>query len=243
MNQMPLLKVLGLSVNYGQLTALRDVDLDVFPGDIVFVAGPNGAGKSTLLRTIAGDLKAAAGTVRLEGWEATRATPEAIAARGFTLVPEGREIFQSLSVAENLRIGAYRCTDKGTIASDLDFVLGELPELKPFLSRPAGLLSGGQQQMLTLGRALMTRAPLIAIDEPSLGLAPKIIDRIYDVLTRLRTLRGLTLLIAEQSFTRAVQVDARLVMLRSGRVEHAGLARQLVAGGRLESSYFGEALP
>ncbi len=240
MSDAPLLKVSGLTVKYGQLVAVRGVDLEIDRGDIVFIAGPNGAGKSTLLRAIAGDLKSADGTISLHGRDVTNTAPESIARLGFALVPEGREIFQSLSVAENLRIGAYMRNDREGIASDTEFVLTELPELRPLLARPAGLLSGGQQQMLTLGRALMTGASLVAIDEPSLGLAPKVIDRVYDVLIRLRELRGLTLLVAEQSYSRALQVDARLMMLRSGRVAASGAARLLLADGDLESTYFGE---
>ncbi|RVD32206.1 ATP-binding cassette domain-containing protein, partial [Mesorhizobium sp. M4A.F.Ca.ET.020.02.1.1] len=168
---MSLLALSDVSVSYGPLTAVRNVTLEVGQGEIVFLAGPNGAGKSTLLRAVAGVLAPSQGKITLAGTPTAGLRSEALVRLGFTLVPEGREIFGSLSVAENLAIGAYLRRDRDGIDEDMDFVLTELPALKPRLRDPAGLLSGGQQQMLAIGRALMTRASLIAIDEPSLGLA------------------------------------------------------------------------
>ncbi|TPN85594.1 ABC transporter ATP-binding protein [Mesorhizobium sp. CU2] len=236
---MTMLSLDDVSVSYGPLTAVRNVSLDIGRGEIVFLAGPNGAGKSTLMRAIAGVLAPSQGKITVAGKSTAGMRSEAVVRLGFTLVPEGREIFGSLSVAENLSIGAYLRRDRAGIEEDMDFVLSELPALKPRLRDAAGLLSGGQQQMLAIGRALMTRAPMIAIDEPSLGLAPKLIDQVYDILLALREKRDLTLLIAEQSFMRAVEVDARLVMLRSGHVVRAGRARDLAAERSLEGSFFG----
>jgi branched-chain amino acid transport system ATP-binding protein len=236
---MTILSLSDVSVSYGPLTAVRNVSLNVEPGEIVFLAGPNGAGKSTLMRAIAGVLAASQGSIAVAGKLTAGLRSEQIVRLGFTLVPEGRDIFGSLSVAENLAIGAYLRADRDGIAQDMEFVLAELPALKPRLRDPAGLLSGGQQQMLAIGRALMTRASLIASDEPSLGLAPKLIDQVYDILLAVREKRDLTLLIAEQSFIRAVEVDARLLMLRSGDVVRSGKARDLAAERSLEGSFFG----
>jgi branched-chain amino acid transport system ATP-binding protein len=236
---MSVLSLSGVTVRYGLLTAVRDVSFEIQKKDIVFLVGPNGAGKSTLLRAIAGALPVSQGIVNLMSVPISGLKVEEIVKRGFTLVPEGREVFGSLTVIENLLTGAYLRRDRSAIDQDLEYVLNELPALKPRLRDPAGLLSGGQQQMLAIGRALMTGADLIAIDEPSLGLAPKIIDQVYDILLALRAKRGLTLLVAEQSFMRAVEINAKLVMLRRGHVIGQGWARDLDAGRSLESSFFG----
>jgi branched-chain amino acid transport system ATP-binding protein len=236
---MTMLSVSDLAVRYGNLTAIRDIALSVPEGGTVFLSGPNGAGKSTLLKTIAGVLKPSAGEIRFRQQPTLRMSPEMLVSQGLTLVPEGRDIFQGMTVEENLRLGAYLRRDRHEIAEDLDFVFDAFPVLKPRRKHLAGLLSGGQQQMLTIGRALMTRASFIAIDEPSLGLAPKIIDQIYDILIDLKTKRSLTLLIAEQSFLRAVEVDADLVLMRSGRIVRAGRARELNKEASMENSFFG----
>lgn len=232
------LSVRDLTVRYGPVTALSNVDLNLSSGEILFVTGPNGAGKSTLLRAIAGAVQAASGSIELHGRQMTGSSPEMIVSTGFTLVPEGREIFDGLSVRENLYLGAYLRRDN-EVADDFDFVLAELPALKPRLDQMAGLLSGGQQQMLAIGRALMTRAKLIAFDEPSLGLAPIVIDGIYDTLTAIQSKRSLTLLIAEQSFSRAVELRARLALLRNGRLVRDGHAAELASTSSLENAYFG----
>lgn len=236
---MSLLVVNDLCVRYGPLEALRNVSLEVAEGEIVFLVGPNGAGKSTLLRSIANVVPAAAGTITLGNQAASGIAPEHVVALGFTLVPEGREIFGNLTVEENLRLGAYTRRDIAEIRRDMEEILEELPALKPRLTEPAALLSGGQQQMLAIGRALMTRARLIALDEPSLGLAPMIIDQIYEILLRLRKQRNLSLLIAEQSFARAIRVDARVLLLRNSISVLQGNARALHADGSLERAYFG----
>lgn len=239
MAEAPVLEVRGLSVHYGPIEALRGVDLTIGRGDLVFVAGPNGAGKSTLLHAIAGTVKPSSGDILLGGTSIGHSQPNSIVGLGFTLVPEGREIFASLKVRENLEIGSYLRRSRVQKAANLAAVLAALPELATMLDRPAGLLSGGQQQMLAVGRALMTDAQFIAIDEPSLGLAPKVTDRVYEVLLDMRKRNGLTLLIAEQSFTRAVLCDARLLMLRSGSVIQSGQAREMSREPEFQSAYFG----
>lgn len=235
---MTMLSVSGLSVRYGDLVAVRDISFSLEEGGIVFLSGPNGAGKSTLLKAVAGVLKPHTGDIRFRDQSIARIPAEAIVAQGFTMVPEGRDIFTGMTVEENLLLGAYLRRDK-EISDDLAFVFDSFPALKPRRKHLAGLLSGGQQQMLTIGRALMTRARLIAIDEPSLGLAPLVIDQIYDILLDLKAKRGLTLLIAEQSFLRAVEVDADLVLMRSGQMVRAGRARALSNEPSMENSFFG----
>jgi len=234
-----LLAVEGLVARYGALTALRGVTLRLDEGEIFFVTGPNGAGKSTLLKAIAGVVAPAAGAIRLMGRDVGGAAPEAIARLGFSMVPEGRQVFGALTVEENLRIGAGMRGDRAAAARDLEAVYVTFPMLKQRRSGPAGLLSGGQQQMLVIARALMCAPKLVAIDEPSLGLAPIVIDQVYELLLRLRAERGLTLMIVEQSSTRAMMTGGRMALMRSGRVVLEGDARALGEGDALERAYFG----
>jgi branched-chain amino acid transport system ATP-binding protein len=234
-----LLAVEGLVVRYGALTALRGVSLRLEEGEVFFVTGPNGAGKSTLLKAIAGVVAPAGGSVRLMGREVAGAAPEAIARLGFSMVPEGRQVFGSLTVEENLRLGIGVRADRAAAARDLEAIYDVFPMLRDRRRGPAGLLSGGQQQMLAIGRALMTAPKLVAIDEPSLGLAPVVIDQVYELLARLRAERGLTLLVVEQSSTRAVMTGGRMALLRGGRVVLEGEARALGQGDALERAYFG----
>jgi branched-chain amino acid transport system ATP-binding protein len=165
--------------------------------------------------------------------------PEDVVKLGFTMVPEGREIFGTLTVEENLRIGAYARRDWEGVERDFEMIIEELPHLKARLRGPAGLLSGGEQQMLAIGRGLMTAPRLIALDEPSLGLAPKIIDQVYEILLRLQKRRALTLVIGEQNLSRSIRVGARVVVLRSGRAVISGDARSMESDGSLERAYFG----
>jgi branched-chain amino acid transport system ATP-binding protein len=234
-----LLAVDNVTVRYGRLTALRKASLSLAEGETLFVTGPNGAGKSTLLKAIAGVVAPAEGTITLAGAIISGSSPEDTARRSFSMVPEGREIFGSLTTEENLWLGTGMRGDRDRIAADLNDVYTLFPMLKERKGLPAGVLSGGQQQMLAIARALMTGPKLIAIDEPSLGLAPKVTDQVYDTLIRLRDTRGLTLLIVEQSATRAVMAGGRMILLRSGEVVLEGDARQLVKGDTLKAAYFG----
>ncbi|WP_257168133.1 ABC transporter ATP-binding protein [Bradyrhizobium sp. SRS-191] len=236
---MTLLAVDDLTVRYGRLTALRGVSLSITQGEILFVTGPNGAGKSTLLNAIAGVVPPVSGRITLDGQEITGAPPEQIARRGFSMVPEGRNVFGALTIEENLKVGAGMRTDKHGVAADLDAVYREFPILAERRHAVAGMLSGGQQQMLVIGRALMTSPRLIAIDEPSLGLAPKIIDQVYEILMRLRAQRQLTLLIVEQSSTRALMTGGRMILMRGGRIVLEGPASEMVKDERLKQAYFG----
>ena len=236
---MTLLSVDNISVRYGQLTALRKASVKLAEGETLFVTGPNGAGKSTLLKAIAGVVTPREGFIRFAGQHIAGRAPEDIARLGFSMVPEGREVFGALTIAENLRLGTGIRADKDHVARDLEAIYAVFPMLKERKDLHAGVLSGGQQQMLVIGRALMAAPRLLAIDEPSLGLAPKVIDDVYATLLKLRDSRGLTLLIVEQSATRASLTGGRMVLMRSGEVALEGDARQLVKGDALKKAYFG----
>lgn len=236
---MSLLAVDQISVSYGRLTALRNTSLKMAEGETLFITGPNGAGKSTLLKAIAGVVTPRQGTITLGGEAIGGKSPETIARKGFSMVPEGRHVFGSLTIEENLRLGVGMRSDKDAAENDLAQIYGIFPILKDRKDKPAGLLSGGQQQMLVIGRALMAAPRLIAIDEPSLGLAPKVIDDVYAALLKLRDTRGLTLLIVEQSATRAMLTGGRMILLRSGEVALEGDARELAKSDALRNAYFG----
>jgi branched-chain amino acid transport system ATP-binding protein len=236
---MTLLAVNDVTVRYGRLTALRGITLTITEGEVLFVTGPNGAGKSTLLNAIAGVVPAISGSIAIDGAEVTGAPPEQIARRGFSLVPEGRNVFGTLTIEENLNVGAGMRADKQQVARDLESVYHEFPMLAERRHAAAGMLSGGQQQMLVIGRALMAAPRLMAIDEPSLGLAPKIIDQVYEILVRLRAQRKLTLLIVEQSSTRAMMTGGRMILMRGGRIVLEGEAGDMVKDERLKQAYFG----
>lgn len=236
---MPLLEVDDIHVNYGRLAALRGVSLSVEQGEIVCIIGPNGAGKSTTLQAIAGGVRPHIGTILLDGVTLARKAPEAISRLGLSIVPEGRHVFATLSVDENLRIGSYQRRDKANINSDRDRMLELFPQLRERLRQPAGRLSGGEQQMLVICRALMTRPRLMLIDEPSLGLAPQIVDRVYDVLLDIRRRQSVTLLINEQSSKRMLEVADRIYVLRSGIIRLHGRAADLRDGRAVMSAYFG----
>jgi branched-chain amino acid transport system ATP-binding protein len=235
----PFLEVSGVHVRYSELVALREVSLTVAEGEIVCVIGPNGAGKSTLLAAIAGGVALSRGSIRFCGRDLGDGSPEKIARLGLSLVPEGRHIFGSLTVEENLLIGASRHGNRRKATKDLARVFDYFGPLQERRSFPAGRLSGGEQQMLAIARALMTRAPLILIDEPSLGLAPKIIEQIYKILLELRVREKLTLLINEQSSHRILKHADRIYVLRAGAIRLHGTAAELRDGHAIREAYFG----
>jgi branched-chain amino acid transport system ATP-binding protein len=234
-----LLKVDGVTSRYGRLTALRNASLSLAEGELLFVTGPNGAGKSTLLKTISGIVTPAEGSIHFAGQPIAGRSPEDIARLGFSMVPEGRHVFGGLTIEENLVLGTGMLADRSRTGANLDNAYSLFPMLAERRHKPAGVLSGGQQQMLVIARALMTEARLIAIDEPSLGLAPKIIDQVYETLLRLREERNLTLLIVEQSSTRAMITGGRMILMRSGEIVLEGDAAELAEGDALEAAYFG----
>lgn len=235
---MAFLEIEDLHVRYGDMVALRGVSLRVDEGGITCVIGPNGAGKSTLLAAIAGGVRPAAGAIRYGGRTISGIAPEKIATLGVSLVPEGRHIFGSLTVAENLMIGAYMRRD-GEIARDRERILDRLPRLRERISFPAGRLSGGEQQMLAVARAVMTRPKLLLVDEPSLGLAPRIVDEIYAILGDLRKSDGLTFIINEQSSNRILKYADRIHVLRHGEFRLEGSAADLADGQAIRQAYFG----
>ena len=232
-----MLEVDNISVSYGRIPAVRGVSLTVDEGEIVTLVGPNGAGKSTTLMTIAGALAPTRGTVRLDGEVIIGKGPENIARLGVSFVPEGRHVFTRLSVEENIRLGTDMRADKKRIEQDFERVLSYFPFLRERLSTPGGKLSGGEQQQLVIGRALMTAPKIILVDEPSLGLGPIIVDRVYGILQALRE-AGNTLLVVEQSTHRALENADRVYVLRSGQIELSGRSRDLT-DEELERAYFG----
>ena len=240
---MSLLALSNLTIRYGRLTAVRNVTFTLTEGEILFITGPNGAGKSSLLRAIAGVTPPAGGRIDFGGQDITGHAPEDIARMGLSMVPEGREVFGSLSIEENLLVGtgmhAATRNWRSRAATELEAVYATFPILKDRRHSQAGLLSGGQQQMLVIGRALMTNPRLIAIDEPSLGLAPNITDQVYERLIALRAHRALTLLIVEQSSTRAQLVGGRMILMRGGEVLLDGDARAMGQSDAMQAAYFG----
>lgn len=234
----PLLSIQDLHVRYGGIAALRGLDLTIHAGETVMVTGPNGAGKSTLMKAIAGLVKPRQGRIVFDGQLTTGRAPETVAASGFSLVPEGRQVFGSMTVLENLRIGTGLRRNALAVAADLEYLLDVFPLLRERAHGQAGLLSGGQQQMLVIARALMAAPRLLAIDEPSLGLAPRVTDQVYEALLRLRAERDLTLLIVEQSASRALMTGGRMVMLREGGIVLEGDPRQITAQ-QMQQAYFG----
>ena len=233
-----MLKVSDLHVSYGNVSALRGVSIEVQAGEIVAVIGPNGAGKSTLLLTIAGVVKPARGAVMLEDNSILGIAPERLVTRGLSLVPEGRHIFASMTVAENIRLGGTGRQDKAAIAQDRDRVLAMFPILQQRLQQKAGQLSGGEQQMLAIARAIMARPRLLLIDEPSLGLAPLIVNQVYEAVSALRD-GGVTVLVVEQNVHRALAVADRTYVMNSGSVTMAGRSSELKTAEGFQEAYFG----
>ncbi|MFC6589208.1 ABC transporter ATP-binding protein [Sulfitobacter pacificus] len=234
------LGIFDVAVRYGKVPALSDVTFTVEEGERLFISGPNGAGKSSLLKAICGAVATAHGRIEVDGVVLNGRTPEAIARLGLTMVPEGREIFGTLTVEENLRVGTGIRRDKAVIETDIDEIYQSFPILKERRNANAGALSGGQQQMLAIGRGLMTNPKLMLVDEPSLGLAPNIVDQVYETLVNLQNDRGLTLIIVEQSSARAARVGGRMLLLRGGAVVGDGDAAKFAESDLLKEAYFGQ---
>ena len=232
-----MLEIDGLHVHYGQLAAVRGVSVNVDQGEIVCIVGPNGAGKSTTLQAIAGALSPAAGEIRLGGHSIVGEAPENIARMGVSLVPEGRHVFTQLSVEENIRLGSQMRDDRDGIEDDFERMMTSFPFLRERLATSGGKLSGGEQQQLVIARALMTRPKIMLLDEPSLGLAPIIVDKVYEILHGLRD-AGITLLVVEQSTHRALENADRVYVLRSGEIALHGKSAALTDEA-LEAAYFG----
>jgi branched-chain amino acid transport system ATP-binding protein len=233
-----MLAVDDIEVRYGRLAAVRGVSLTVARGEIVCVVGPNGAGKSTTLLTIAGELTPHRGGIVIDGDRLTGLASEVVARRGLSLVPEGRRIFGTLTVEENLRLATFQRRDRAAAARDLAELRSRFPILAERYRSPAGRLSGGEQQILAVARAMATRPRLMLVDEPSLGLAPQNVDLVYAFLRELRA-GGMTLLIVEQNLDRVLDVADRIYVLRDGRVQLTGSVAELRGSDALEQAYFG----
>jgi branched-chain amino acid transport system ATP-binding protein len=236
----PLLVVSGLEVRYGPITAVRGVDLFVNRGEVVAIVGPNGAGKTSLLSAIMG-IVPASGSVSFDGVRLDRAPLEDMARNGLALVPEGRHIFASLSVLENLMLGGSIRKDASGIRADIERFFETFPILSNRRRQPAGQLSGGEQQQLAIARALMSRPKLLMIDEPSLGLAPVIIDQVYPLLTNIRD-SGVSILLVEQNAERAFALSDYVYVMRGGAFALSGAPGELKRNQGFDAAYFGVAM-
>ena len=233
-----MLTLTDVKVYYGAIAAVKGVSLEVRDRELVALIGANGAGKTTTLRTISGIYRPRSGSIVHDGADLTTMPSHEIVARGISQSPEGRQIFGSLTVRENLLLGATRRADKSGIDEDLEDVFGLFPVLKERLGQAGGTLSGGEQQMLALGRALMARPKLLLLDEPSLGLAPLMVGRIFDVVRRLKE-RGVTILLVEQNARKALQVADRAYVMETGHITLSGPAGELARNPEVERAYLG----
>ncbi|MBI1333998.1 MAG: ABC transporter ATP-binding protein [Armatimonadetes bacterium] len=233
-----MLEIKGINVFYGAIQALQDVTLHVNPGEIVAIIGSNGAGKSTLLRTISGLLRARSGSISYNGVEITNAQPHEIVKMGLGQAPEGRRIFTNMSVQENLQLGAYLRKDTVKIAQDMEAVLNRFPRLRERFKQSAGTLSGGEQQMLAISRALMSNPEILLLDEPSLGLAPFLITEIFNIVKDLNK-DGRTVLIVEQNANRALEIADRAYVLETGVMVLEGTGKELLVDPKVKEAYLG----
>lgn len=232
----PILKISDLKVNYGGIEAVKGISFDVPEGEIVTLIGSNGAGKSSTLRTIAGLVKPAGGTISLQGEDITGKDPTAIVTKGITLVPEGRRIFPDMTVLENLKIGAY--LRKDDLSDDLNWVFELFPRLKERSWQAGGTLSGGEQQMLAVGRALMSRPRVLMMDEPSLGLAPLVVRDIFSIIQEINK-QGVTILLIEQNANMALHTADLGYVLETGKITMTGSGQELLVNEDVKKAYLG----
>jgi branched-chain amino acid transport system ATP-binding protein len=235
----PVLKVTNVETYYGPIMAIRGISFEVPAGDIVTILGSNGAGKTTVLKTVCGVMDPQKGTVLFEGREIQRMDPDKVMRLGISHVPEGREVFPFLSVRENLRMGAYTRRDHDAVSQDLETVFGYFPVLKERADQRAGSLSGGEQQMLAISRALMARPKVMLLDEPSLGLSPKLVKEIFDIIVRINRERGVTMLLVEQNANMALQVGDFGYVLEVGRIVMADTCERLREKEDIKEFYLG----
>jgi branched-chain amino acid transport system ATP-binding protein len=233
------LSVSGIETYYGRIQALRGVSIEVGEGEIVALIGGNGAGKTTTLRTISGLLRPARGSIKLRDVDITSVSPDAIVRMGVVHSPEGRRIFPRMSVLENLQLGAYARNDGASISGDLEEVLKLFPRLRERISQKGGTLSGGEQQMLAIARALMTRPKVLLLDEPSMGLSPIFVDTIFSVIRDINR-RGVPILLIEQNARKALQVAARGYVMETGAIVKTGSASALLSDDAVRKAYLGE---
>lgn len=235
-----MLKVTGLRVAYGGIQAVKGVDIEVHKGELVALIGANGAGKTSTLKAITGMLPMADGDVIYDGQSIRVAGPYTLAGRGLAMVPEGRGVFARMSITENLLMGAFSRSDKPGIAADLEKMFGIFPRLKERATQMAGTLSGGEQQMLAMARALMSRPRLLLLDEPSMGLSPLMVEKVFEVVRQIAS-EGTTMLLVEQNALLALESADRAYVMESGLVTISGEAKKMLADPRVRAAYLGEA--
>jgi branched-chain amino acid transport system ATP-binding protein len=235
-----LLELAGLEVAYGGIKAVKGIDLWVTQGELVSLIGANGAGKTTTLKAICGLVPTRGGTIRYDGREITGTPPFRLVERGLAMVPEGRGVFRQLTVQENLAMGAFVRNDRPAIRRDLDRVFELFPRLAERRDQSGGTLSGGEQQMLAIGRALMSRPKLLLLDEPSMGLAPLLVQKIFETV-RAISAEGVTILLIEQNARRALEIAGRAYVMESGMITLSGPAAALLADPKVRDAYLGEA--
>jgi branched-chain amino acid transport system ATP-binding protein len=234
-----LLKVTGLKVSYGGIQAVKGADFEVREGELVTLIGSNGAGKTTTMKAITGSLAAAAGTIEYLGENIAGKGSWDLVKQGLAMVPEGRGVFARMTITENLLMGAYIRKDKAEIALDIEKVFGIFPRLKERKDQLAGTMSGGEQQMLAMGRALMSRPKVLLMDEPSMGLSPIMVDKIFEVVRDVYA-QGVTVLLVEQNASRALSIANRGYVMESGLITMSGEAKQLLNDPKVRAAYLGE---
>jgi branched-chain amino acid transport system ATP-binding protein len=234
-----MLDIRELATAYGKIEALKGVSLAARPGAVTCLLGPNGAGKTTLMMTLSGILKPQSGSIRFEGEELVGKSPAEIVARGLALVPENRLVFPALTVRENLMAGAFRRRDRAGIKSDIDRMLARFPRLAERIGQLAGTLSGGEQQMLAVARALMSRPRLLLMDEPSVGLAPKVVAEIFTIIRQLHA-EGTSIFLVEQNAHMALKVAQQFYLMEQGRVSFSGTPDQLADDDVVQRAYLGQ---
>ncbi len=234
-----LLKVSGLKISYGGIQAVKGIDFEVREGELVSLIGSNGAGKTTTMKAVTGTLPAADGTIEYLGQSIKGKGAWDLVRTGLAMVPEGRGVFARMSITENLQMGAYVRDDKAGIAADIERIFSIFPRLKERAAQLAGTMSGGEQQMLAMGRALMSRPRLLLLDEPSMGLSPIMVDKIFEVVKNVSA-EGVTILLVEQNASRALQIADRAYVMESGLITMDGDARQLLNDPKVRAAYLGE---
>ena len=234
-----LLKVQGLQVAYGGIQAVKGVDFEVREGELVSLIGSNGAGKTTTMKALTGSLPPVGGQIEYLGKDIRGKGAWDLVREGLAMVPEGRGVFARMTILENLQMGAYVRTDKAEIASDIDRVFGIFPRLKERRAQLAGTMSGGEQQMLAMGRALMSRPKVLLLDEPSMGLSPIMVDKIFEVIRDVAS-QGVTILLVEQNASRALEIANRGYVMESGLITMSGDARSMLDDPKVRAAYLGE---
>ena len=233
-----MLKVTDLKVKYGMIEAIKGISFEVRDGEIVTMIGANGAGKTTTMHAISGLVKAAEGSIKLDDVELTKTPANKIVGMGLAQVPEGRRVFAAQTVEENLKLGAYLRKDKGAIAGDMEEVYQLFPRLKERRTQPAGTLSGGEQQMLAMGRALMAKPSILLLDEPSMGLSPLLVSEIFHIIQEIND-KGTTILLVEQNAKRALAIADRAYVLETGLITLEGTGEELANDERVQKAYLG----